>query len=63
MRPAKRPARCVLLDPNLAQLNQRITLRWHLGPLSRRETMAYVHHRLAVASGGRAMRQQETAAG
>ena len=48
--------RKLLLDPDLAQLNQRITLRWHIGPLSRRETMAYVHHRLAVASGGRAMR-------
>ena len=48
--------RKLLLDPDLAQLNQRITLRWHLGPLSRRETMAYVHHRLAIASGGRAMR-------
>ena len=48
--------RKLLLNPGLAQLNQRITLRWHLGPLSRRETVAYVHHRLAVASGGRATR-------
>ncbi len=48
--------RRLLLDPELAQLNQRITLRWHLGPLSSRETRAYVHHRLAVASGGRARR-------
>ena len=48
--------RKLLLDPDLVQLNQRITLRWHLGPLSRRETVAYVHHRLAVASGGRATR-------
>jgi general secretion pathway protein A len=48
--------RKLLLDPDLAQLNQRITLRWHLGPLSSRETVAYVHHRLAVASGGRATR-------
>jgi general secretion pathway protein A len=46
--------RKLLLDPDLAQLNQRITLRWHLGPLSFRETVAYVHHRLSVASGGRA---------
>ncbi len=46
--------RALLLDRNLKQLNQRITLRWHLGPLSRRETIAYVSHRLAVASGGRA---------
>jgi general secretion pathway protein A len=48
--------RKLLLDPNLAQLNQRITLRWHLGPLSYRETAAYVEHRLTVASGGRATR-------
>jgi len=46
--------RKLLLDPGLAQLNQRITLRWHLGPLSSRQTAAYVSHRLAVASGGRA---------
>ncbi len=46
--------RRLLLDPELAQLNQRITLRWHLGRLSSRETAAYVHHRLAVASEGRA---------
>jgi general secretion pathway protein A len=45
--------RRLLLDPGLAQLNQRITLRWHLGPLSYRETVAYVEHRLTVASGGR----------
>jgi general secretion pathway protein A len=45
--------RKLLLDPELAQLNQRITLRWHLGPLSYRETVAYVNHRLSVASGGR----------
>ena len=45
--------RKLLLNPELAQLNQRITLRWHLGRLSSRETAAYVHHRLAVASEGR----------
>jgi len=48
--------RKLLLDPDLAQLNQRITLRWHLDPLSYRETVAYVHHRLAIASGGRSAR-------
>ena len=36
----------------MAQLNQRITLRWHIGPLDRRETFAYVRHRLAIASDG-----------
>src|SRR5213594_4252572 len=42
----------VLLDAALAQPNQRITLRWHLGPLTYAETVAYVRHRLGVASGG-----------
>ncbi len=46
--------RKLLLDPDLAQLNQRITLRWHLGPLSYRQTVDYVNHRLAIASRGRA---------
>ena len=32
--------RTLLLDPELAQLNQRITLRWHIGPLSFEETAA-----------------------
>jgi general secretion pathway protein A len=48
--------RKLLLDPELAQLNQRITLRWHLGRLSSYETAAYVHHRIAIASGGRGTR-------
>jgi general secretion pathway protein A len=46
----------VLADPALAQLNQRITLRWHLRPLTRAETFAYVRHRLTVAGGPRAAR-------
>jgi general secretion pathway protein A len=41
----------LLLDPALAQLNQRITLRWHLRPLTRAETFTYVRHRLVVAGG------------
>ena len=44
----------LLLEPSLAQLNQRITLRWHLGPLTYAETVGYVRHRLGVASGGQA---------
>jgi general secretion pathway protein A len=46
--------RALLRHPELVQLNQRITLRWHLGPLGARETAAYVRHRLAVASRGQA---------
>lgn len=44
--------RALLAHPELAQLNQRITLRWHIGPLARDETVAYVRHRLQVASDG-----------
>ena len=44
----------LLLDPSLAQLNQRITLRWHLRALTRHETFTYVRHRLAVAGGSEA---------
>lgn len=48
--------RLLLMHPDLVQLNQRITLRWHIGPLRRSETAAYVRHRLAVASDGQAGR-------
>jgi general secretion pathway protein A len=41
-----------LARPELRQLNQRITARYHLKALSREELSAYVAHRLAV--GGRA---------
>lgn len=44
----------LLVNPALTQLNQRITLRWHLGPLTRAETEAYVRHRLVVAGGEKA---------
>ncbi len=38
-----------LNDPELRQLAQRITARYHLTPLDRDETEAYVRHRIAVA--------------
>jgi general secretion pathway protein A len=39
-----------LLDqPRMVQLSQRITARYHLGPLSREETARYVQHRLSLA--------------
>ncbi len=44
--------RTLLAHPELAQLNQRITLRWHIGPLDREETTAYIRHRITVASRG-----------
>ncbi len=48
--------RDLLARPDLEQLEQRITVRWHLGPLDREETARYVKHRLSTASGGRARR-------
>jgi general secretion pathway protein A len=38
-----------LQKPALRQLYQRITIRYHLGPLDLYETAAYIQHRLAVA--------------
>jgi general secretion pathway protein A len=40
--------------PELRQLRQRITVRYHLDPIDRAETEAYIFHRLTVAgSNGR----------
>lgn len=46
-----------LARPELRQLNQRITARFDLKPLTRDETAAYIRHRLQVAglSGGRTL--------
>jgi general secretion pathway protein A len=41
--------RAMLSQPQLLQLSQRITARYHLGPLSREEAASYVNHRLSVA--------------
>ncbi|MDN5864151.1 MAG: AAA family ATPase [Gammaproteobacteria bacterium] len=38
-----------LARPDLRQLAQRITARYHLGPISLQETDAYIHHRLKRA--------------
>lgn len=38
-------------DRRLRQLRQRITVRYHLAPLSRQETERYIEHRLHVAGG------------
>jgi general secretion pathway protein A len=43
--------RTLLARPDLRQLAQRITARYHLPPLDRRETAAYIDHRLRVAGG------------
>ncbi len=41
----------ILDRPNLRQLSQRITARYHLNPLSLSETRDYIGHRMNVASG------------
>ncbi|MDX1516187.1 MAG: AAA family ATPase [Woeseiaceae bacterium] len=41
----------MLESPGLKQLMQRVRLRFHLGPLDRRELHHYIHHRLEVAGG------------
>ena len=43
--------RAALERPALRQLQQRITVRYHLGPLDRDEVEAYILHRLQVAGG------------
>lgn len=41
----------MLQQPELRQLAQRITARYHLTPLSEREVSSYVAHRLTIAGG------------
>lgn len=40
-----------LSRPEMRQLSQRVTARYHLGPLSKSEISGYVAHRLSVAGG------------
>ena len=40
-----------LKAPELRQLDQRITIRYRLKPLSRTDTIAYINHRLSIAGG------------
>ena len=44
--------KATLDSPNLKQLVQRVRLRFHLGPLDRRESREYIEHRLNVAGRG-----------
>lgn len=41
--------KALLAKPELEQVNQRITARFHIGPLSLNETNHYINHRLSVA--------------
>ena len=45
----------LLSKPELRQLDQRVSIRYDLKPLSAEETAAYVQHRLSVAGGGAAV--------
>jgi general secretion pathway protein A len=45
----------VLRSPELRQLDQRVSIRYNLKPLTREETAAYVAHRLTIAGGGSAV--------
>lgn len=40
-----------IASPKLKQLTQRVRLRFHLGPLSKRELAEYIGHRISVAGG------------
>jgi len=44
--------RTLLARDDLRQLSQRITARYHLEPISREETAAYIRHRLQVCGAG-----------
>ncbi len=43
----------MLSRPDMLQLSQRITARYHIGPLSEGDVNAYVNHRLTVAGASR----------
>jgi general secretion pathway protein A len=45
----------VLRSPELRQLDQRVSIRYSLKPLTKEETAAYVAHRLTIAGGGSAV--------
>ena len=45
-----------LQSPELKQLNQRITIRYRLKPLSKNDTIAYIYHRIRIAGGGEHIR-------
>lgn len=50
-----------LADPSLRQLRQRITVRYHLGPLSADETAEYINRRLSLAGANGIPRFDEAA--
>lgn len=49
----------ILSRPELSQLSQRITARYHLKPLNQKEVQAYINHRLRVAGARRSLFKRE----
>ena len=47
--------RSLLRSPELRQLDQRVSIRYQLKPLTREETAAYISHRLHIAGGAHAV--------
>jgi general secretion pathway protein A len=45
----------VLRTPELRQLDQRVSIRYNLKPLTQEETAAYIAHRVTIAGGGSAV--------
>jgi general secretion pathway protein A len=41
----------ILSDPKLSQINQRVTTRYHLGPLHPADIPGYIQHRINIAGG------------
>ncbi len=41
----------ILSDPKLSQINQRVTTRYHLGPLHSADIPSYIQHRINIAGG------------
>ena len=52
--------RDALESPGLKQLVQRVRLRFHVGPLDRREMQEYVEHRLEVAGAATQLFEEDT---
>jgi general secretion pathway protein A len=51
----------ILKDPQMRQLDQRVSIRYQLRPLNRDEVAAYVSHRLTVAGGSASVTFQPNA--
>ena len=50
-----------LASRELRQIGQRVSVNWHINPLSYEETLAYVQHRISVSSSGPPVRFDQSA--